>query len=137
MPAAGDVRDPPPADWKRFAATVTHVSQIRTGDYFLGCHFAQPLTEEQMLPFLAQPTPGPRGAQAIVLAAKLRAILDGRYNVAREDIRAVVPMALRHRLILNFEGQAENVLPDQVLKKLYYANALRLTPGRLHVGFSD
>jgi MoxR-like ATPase len=57
----------------------------------------------------------PRGAQSIVLAAKLRAIMDGRYNVARDDIRAVTPMALRHRLILNFEGQAENVQPDQVL----------------------
>jgi len=60
----------------------------------------------------------PRGAQAIVLAAKLRAIMDGRYNVAREDLRAVTPMALRHRLILNFEGQAENVQPDQVLKNV-------------------
>jgi MoxR-like ATPase len=60
----------------------------------------------------------PRGAQAIVLAAKLRAIMDGRYNVAREDLRAVTPMALRHRLILNFEGQAENVHPDQVLKNV-------------------
>src|SRR5207249_1897066 len=49
----------------------------------------------------------PRGAQAIILAAKLRAILDNRYHVAREDIRAVAPAALRHRLILNFEGQAE------------------------------
>ncbi len=57
----------------------------------------------------------PRGAQAIILAAKLRAILDGRYHVARDDIRAVAPAALRHRLILNFEGQAENVQPDRVI----------------------
>jgi MoxR-like ATPase len=57
----------------------------------------------------------PRGAQAIILAAKLRAILDNRYHVAREDIRAVAPAALRHRLILNFEGQAENIQPDQVI----------------------
>jgi MoxR-like ATPase len=57
----------------------------------------------------------PRGAQAIVLAAKLRAILDGRYHVARDDVRAVAPMALRHRLILNFEGQADGVSTDAVI----------------------
>jgi MoxR-like ATPase len=57
----------------------------------------------------------PRGAQAIILAAKLRAILDGRYHVARDDVRTVVPMALRHRLILNFEGQADGVSTDAVL----------------------
>ena len=51
----------------------------------------------------------PRGAQAIILAAKIRAILDHRFHVSREDIQAVAPMALRHRLILNFEGQAENI----------------------------
>jgi MoxR-like ATPase len=57
----------------------------------------------------------PRGAQAIILAAKLRAILDGRYHVARDDIRAVTPMALRHRIILNFEGQADGVPTDAVI----------------------
>jgi MoxR-like ATPase len=57
----------------------------------------------------------PRGAQAIILAAKIRAILDHRYHVSRDDIRAVAPPALRHRLILNFEGQAENVLADDII----------------------
>jgi MoxR-like ATPase len=57
----------------------------------------------------------PRGAQAIILASKLRAILDGRFHVAREDVRAVAPMALRHRLILNFEGQADGVSTDSVI----------------------
>jgi MoxR-like ATPase len=57
----------------------------------------------------------PRGAQAIILAAKLRSILDGRYHVARDDIKAVAPMALRHRLILNFEGQADGVATDAVI----------------------
>src|SRR5262245_15398948 len=57
----------------------------------------------------------PRGAQAIILAAKLRAILDSRYHVAREDIRAVAAPALRHRLILNFEGQAEGLQTDAVI----------------------
>jgi MoxR-like ATPase len=65
----------------------------------------------------------PRGAQAIILAAKLRAILDGRYHVARDDIRAVAPAALRHRLILNFEGQAEGVQPDQVIENILQATS--------------
>ncbi|MBX9583074.1 MAG: MoxR family ATPase [Gemmataceae bacterium] len=58
----------------------------------------------------------PRGAQAIILAAKLTAILDGRYHVSRDDVRKVAPMALRHRLILNFEGQADGVPADAVVK---------------------
>ncbi len=65
----------------------------------------------------------PRGAQAIVLAAKLRAVLDQRYHVAREDVRAVAHPALRHRLILNFEGQAEGVQPDQVIDDVLRAVA--------------
>jgi MoxR-like ATPase len=60
----------------------------------------------------------PRGAQSIILAAKLKAILDGRFHVAREDIKAVAPMALRHRLILNFEGQAEGVPADAVVENI-------------------
>jgi MoxR-like ATPase len=51
----------------------------------------------------------------LILAAKIRAILDHRYHVSRDDIRAVAPPALRHRLILNFEGQAENVLADDII----------------------
>jgi MoxR-like ATPase len=57
----------------------------------------------------------PRGAQALILGAKIRAILDQRYHVSRDDLRAVAHPALRHRLILNFEGQAENVQADDIL----------------------
>jgi MoxR-like ATPase len=57
----------------------------------------------------------PRGAQALVLAAKVRALLEGRYNVSFEDVRAVYLPALRHRILLNFEAQAENIPPDTVL----------------------
>jgi MoxR-like ATPase len=57
----------------------------------------------------------PRGAQALILAAKIQAILDGRYHVSRDDLRAVTHNCLRHRLILNFEGQAEGVRSDDVL----------------------
>jgi MoxR-like ATPase len=57
----------------------------------------------------------PRGAQAVVLAAKVRALLQGRFNVSFEDIRAVYLPAMRHRVLLNFEAQAENIPSDQVL----------------------
>jgi MoxR-like ATPase len=57
----------------------------------------------------------PRGAQAIVLASKVRALLEGRYNVGFDDIRRVFLPALRHRILLNFEAQAENIPSDDVL----------------------
>jgi len=57
----------------------------------------------------------PRGAQAVVLAAKVRALLQGRFNVSFEDVRSVYLPAMRHRVLLNFEAQAENVPSDQVL----------------------
>jgi MoxR-like ATPase len=60
----------------------------------------------------------PRGAQAIVLGAKIRALLDGRFNVSFDDIRAVTHPALRHRLILNFEAEAGGTSADEVLTSL-------------------
>ena len=60
----------------------------------------------------------PRGAQALILASKVRAILDGRYNVAREDIQTVALPSLRHRLILSFEGEAEGIDPDGIIEHL-------------------
>src|SRR5438445_13101370 len=60
----------------------------------------------------------PRGAQALVLAGKVRALLEGRYNVSFEDIRRVYLPALRHRLLLNFEAQAENIASDAVLAQV-------------------
>jgi len=60
----------------------------------------------------------PRAAQTLALAAKVRALLDGRYNVSFEDVRRVCLPAMRHRIILNFEAQAESIDPDQVLLEL-------------------
>jgi len=57
----------------------------------------------------------PRGAQTIALASKVRALLDGRYNVSFEDIRRVLLPSLRHRVLLNFEAQAEGIEVDRVL----------------------
>jgi MoxR-like ATPase len=60
----------------------------------------------------------PRGVQAMILAGKIIALLDGRYNVAFEDLRTAALPALRHRLILSFEGQAEGVSSDEVIKEI-------------------
>ena len=64
----------------------------------------------------------PRAAQALVLAAKVRAAANARTEVAKEDFAAVMAPALRHRILLNFEGQAENIRPedlvDSIVKKL-------------------
>jgi MoxR-like ATPase len=60
----------------------------------------------------------PRGAQTMSLAAKVRALLSGRYNVSFEDVRRVYLPALRHRVILNFEAEAEGIDPDKVLLEI-------------------
>lgn len=60
----------------------------------------------------------PRGAQTITLAAKVRALLDGRFNVSFEDVAQVFLPSLRHRVILNFEAQAEGVSTDDVLLEI-------------------
>ena len=60
----------------------------------------------------------PRGAQAVVLGAKVRALAEGRYNVSAEDIKAMAVPALRHRVILNFEGEAEGVDTDTLISRV-------------------
>ena len=60
----------------------------------------------------------PRGVQALVLAAKVRALLDGRYHASFDDIAAALLPALRHRLLLNFEGQAEGLHSDDILRQI-------------------
>jgi MoxR-like ATPase len=57
----------------------------------------------------------PRGAQALVLGGKVRALSEGRYNVSVEDLRAMALPGLRHRIILNFEGEAEGIDVDQMV----------------------
>jgi MoxR-like ATPase len=60
----------------------------------------------------------PRGAQALVLTGKIHALLDGRYNVSVDDIRAVALPALRHRVIRNFEGEAEGITSDAIVRSV-------------------
>jgi MoxR-like ATPase len=63
----------------------------------------------------------PRGMQAMILAGKINALLDGRFNVAYDDIRNAAKPALRHRIILNFEAQAEGIDPDEIITALLEA----------------
>jgi MoxR-like ATPase len=60
----------------------------------------------------------PRGAQALVTAGKIYALLDGRFNVSSDDIRAVALPALRHRIILNFEGEAEGITSEAIVRSI-------------------
>ena len=62
--------------------------------------------------------PGPRGAQATILSAKVCALLDGRINLAFEDIRTVILACLRHRLILNFEAEADGITSDAIIEEV-------------------
>jgi MoxR-like ATPase len=75
-----------------------------------GGPFALPITNQYL-----RWGSSPRGAQTLALAAKVRALLEGRYNVSFEDVRRVYLPALRHRVIPNFEAQAEGIDTDHVL----------------------
>ena len=72
----------------------------------------------------------PRGAQALVLGAKVLALSQGRYNVSVDDIRALAAPALRHRVILNFEGEAEAVDVDTLVAEIVEKAQARMTEGR-------
>jgi MoxR-like ATPase len=73
----------------------------------------------------------PRGGQAMILGAKIVALLSGRYNVSFEDVAAMAPAALRHRLLLNFEGQAEGIKTDAVIEDLITEVATEAATGVL------
>ena len=60
----------------------------------------------------------PRGAQSVLLAAKIRALFEGRFAASIDDVRKVCFPALRHRVLLNFEGEAEGVKTDQVIEQI-------------------
>ncbi|MCA9515114.1 MAG: AAA family ATPase, partial [Myxococcales bacterium] len=57
----------------------------------------------------------PRGAQSLIIASKVRAVLDGRFAVSAQDVKDVAKPSLRHRIIRNFEGEAEGVSADSIL----------------------
>jgi len=78
-----------------------------------GEQYATPMVN-QFLRFGASP----RAAQALVLAAKVTALLDGRANVAIEDVKKAALPAMRHRALLNFEGEAEGMSTDDIIKNI-------------------
>jgi len=74
-----------------------------------------------MLPEITQYVrfgPSPRGAQALILCAKVNALLDGRVTISYEDIDDAIIPALRHRLLRNFQAEAENVTTESILEQV-------------------
>jgi MoxR-like ATPase len=64
---------------------------------------------------------GPRAGQALVLCAKAHALLSGRYAVTLDDIRRVSLPALRHRLLLNFQAEADGISSDDIITRVFEA----------------
>lgn len=60
----------------------------------------------------------PRGVQALILAGKVRALLEGRFAVAGEDLKAAAPDVLRHRILVNFQGMSDGITPDNVIQQI-------------------
>ena len=106
-------------DLQRFVREVPVASHVQ--DYVVrlvqashpGTGHAAPVAD-QFLRFGSSP----RGAQTLILAGKVRALAHGRMNVSFEDIEALALPALRHRLIRNFEAEAEAVTTDQIITKI-------------------
>jgi MoxR-like ATPase len=72
----------------------------------------------------------PRGAQALVLGAKVRALAEGRFNVSVDDVRALAAPALRHRIILNFEGEAEGTDIDALVTQIFESAEAAIVQGK-------
>jgi MoxR-like ATPase len=90
-------------------------------DYVIRCTLATHPQGEFAIPMVNQflrVGVSPRAAQTISLAAKVRALLDGRFHVSFQDIKDVLTPAMRHRVILNFEGEAEGITTDMVIEKV-------------------
>ena len=79
-------------------------------------------TRDKTLPYIEKWVrwgAGPRAGQSLILAAKARALLAGRFAVTLDDLRALAAPVLRHRMLLNFEAESEKVMPDDVAKALF------------------
>ncbi len=105
--------------WQKLVRKVVLADNVQ--DYIVRLVLATHPEEEFALPVSNQYLQwgsSPRGAQTMALAAKVRALLDGRYHVSFEDVRRVYLPALRHRVILNFEALAESKTTDHVLLEI-------------------
>jgi MoxR-like ATPase len=80
----------------------------------LATHPDQPDTPEKIRQYVRYGG-SPRGLQALIMTGKVRALLAGRYNVSIEDIKAVAHPTLRHRIVLNFDGLADNISTEQLI----------------------
>ncbi|MFV0337099.1 MAG: AAA family ATPase [Chthoniobacterales bacterium] len=83
----------------------------------LATHPESPLASAEIKKFIRYGV-SPRGGQALLLGAKVEALLAGRFHVAKEDLRKVSLPALRHRILLNFEGEADGISTDEIIKKV-------------------
>jgi MoxR-like ATPase len=104
---------------QRFVREVPIASHVK--DYairlVLATHPQAPQASDMVKQYLRYGS-SPRGVQSLVLAGKVRALFDGRFNVSFDDIRAVAIPCLRHRLILNFEGEAEGIESADLLNDI-------------------
>ncbi|RVU44053.1 MoxR family ATPase [Lujinxingia sediminis] len=109
-------------EMKRFAREVPVARHVQ--DYALrilqGTHPEHPGAPEITRKYVRFGS-SPRGAQAIMTTARVRALIEGRFNVSCEDVRRSAQNALRHRVILNFEGEAEGVSTDTIVQKIIEA----------------
>jgi len=106
-------------EWQRLVREVPVASHVK--DYAVRLVLATHPKTNTAAPIATQYLrfgSSPRGAQTLMLAGKVRALTQGRFNVGFEDIESVALPALRHRLILNFEAEAEGITTDQIIGQI-------------------
>ena len=136
MPSAGKVMDGHGIlRWQGFVREVAVAPSVT--DYAVRLVMAtHPKTEDAgaMVDKYVRFGSSPRGAQALVLAAKVNALRDGRYNVSFSDIRHFAHHALRHRILLNFEADADGITSDQVIEEILKNTAEAEKKARVKMG---
>ncbi len=103
-------------DTARAVPVATHVKEYGVR-LLLATHPDQEDAPEQVRKYVRYGA-SPRGLQAIITTAKVRALLEGRYNVSMEDVQNVAFPALRHRIILNFDGLADGITPENLIETI-------------------
>lgn len=100
----------------RAVPVATHVKEYAV-QLLLATHPDQEDAPEQVHRYVRYGA-SPRGLQALIMTARVRALLEGRYNVSIEDIQQVAYPALRHRIILNFDGLADGITPEVLIEAI-------------------
>ena len=118
-PVAGRAELAAMRELSREVPVASNVMDLAVG-LVMATHPNQPEAPEEVRRYVRWGS-SPRGLQALVLAARIRALLDGRFNVALEDLTAVAPSALRHRVFLNFEADAAGIGSDAVVEAVITA----------------